>query len=66
MATVSLFLLAMVLHPEVVTKVQKEIDNIVGSDRLPNFTDRPRLPYRTSIQLVSKFSISVDLQLNVS
>lgn len=39
------FLLAMLLHPEVLEKVQHEIDTVVGSERLPTFSDRPSLPY---------------------
>ncbi len=33
------------MHPEVQAKAQAEIDAVVGSNRLPNFDDRPRLPY---------------------
>ncbi|KAG6895872.1 hypothetical protein C0992_011872, partial [Termitomyces sp. T32_za158] len=43
--TISHFLLAMMGHPEVLAKAQKEIDSVVGSQRLPDFTDRPNLPY---------------------
>jgi len=39
------FLLAMVLHPEVLARAQKEIDSVVGSDRLPTFSDRASLPF---------------------
>ncbi|KAJ7827129.1 cytochrome P450 [Mycena olivaceomarginata] len=39
------FLLAMVLHPEVLAKAQKEIDTVVGRDRLPTFSDRASLPF---------------------
>ncbi|KAI0764993.1 cytochrome P450 [Fomes fomentarius] len=39
------FLLMMMLHPDVAIKAQKEIENVVGSDRLPTFADRPALPY---------------------
>ncbi|KAI6101323.1 cytochrome P450 [Pisolithus sp. B1] len=39
------FLLAMVLHPDVQRKAQEEIDRVVDTDRLPNFGDRPNLPY---------------------
>lgn len=35
----------MVLHPEVLKKAQKEIDVVVGQDRLPEFDDRDKLPY---------------------
>jgi len=45
MTTVSHFLLAMMTHPEVLAKAQKEIDSVVGTDRLPTFSDRPSLPY---------------------
>ncbi|OCH88011.1 cytochrome P450 [Obba rivulosa] len=43
--TVSHFLLAMLLHPHVLEKAQHEIDTVVGSGRLPTFSDRPSLPY---------------------
>ncbi len=33
------------MHPEWTHKAQKQIDDIVGPDRLPSFADRPRLPY---------------------
>ncbi len=33
------------MHPQWIQKAQKQIDNIVGPDRLPSFADRPRLPY---------------------
>jgi len=35
----------MVLNPDIQTKAQAEIDTVVGHDRLPNFNDRPSLPY---------------------
>ncbi|KAG1802268.1 cytochrome P450 [Suillus plorans] len=44
-ATLRVFILAMVLNPEVQAKAQAEIDEIVGKDRLPHFNDRPALPY---------------------
>ncbi|KAI6099768.1 cytochrome P450 [Pisolithus sp. B1] len=44
-STLLVFLLAMVLYPEVQTRAQEEIDRVVGSDRLPDFSDRPKLPY---------------------
>ncbi|KAG1823366.1 cytochrome P450 [Suillus subaureus] len=40
-STLLMFILAMVLNPEVQAKAQAEIDRIVGKDRLPNFNDRP-------------------------
>ncbi|KAG6330134.1 hypothetical protein ID866_8953 [Astraeus odoratus] len=45
------FLLAMVLHPEVQVRAQKEIDQVVGQDRLPNFNDKENLPYIEAICL---------------
>ncbi len=33
------------MHPEWMRKAQKQIDDIVGSDRLPSFADRSHLPY---------------------
>lgn len=45
MATMCTFVLAMVLHPEVQAKAQKELHAVIGTERLPNFSDRPVLPY---------------------
>ncbi|KAG8158576.1 hypothetical protein KVR01_011698 [Diaporthe batatas] len=38
-------ILGLLLFPEVVARAQEEIDQVVGSDRLPNFDDRQNLPY---------------------
>jgi cytochrome P450 len=35
----------MTLYPEVQAKAQAEIDTVVGSTRLPHFSDRHQLPY---------------------
>ncbi|KAJ6494054.1 cytochrome P450 [Mycena vitilis] len=43
------FLLAMVLHPEILAKAQKELDSVVGTDRLPTFSDRASLPFIDAI-----------------
>ena len=48
-ATLSFFLLAMVLHPEVMQRAQEEIDTVIGRDRLPSFTDTIDLPYVSAI-----------------
>lgn len=45
MTLVLQFFLAMVEHPEVVTKAQMEIDSVIGNGRLPTFADRKNLPY---------------------
>jgi len=39
------FLLAMTLHPEKFSKLQKELDDVVGDSRMPTFDDVPSLPY---------------------
>jgi cytochrome P450 len=41
--------LAMALHPEVQKKAQAEIDAVVGLNRLPDFEDRPFLPYINAV-----------------
>jgi hypothetical protein len=38
------FFVAILLRPDVQTKVQKELDAVTGRERLPTFEDRPRLP----------------------
>ena len=43
------FLLAMVTNPEVQARAQEEIDRVVGTDRLPTFSDREVLPYVTAV-----------------
>ncbi|EJF56159.1 cytochrome P450 [Dichomitus squalens] len=43
------FFLAMVLYPDVRNRAQEELDRVVGNDRLPDFTDRDRLPYISAI-----------------
>ena len=40
-----MFILALLLHPEVFAKVQKEIDKKTGKERLVDFDDRDSLPY---------------------
>ena len=35
----------MALHPEIMRRVQSEIDAATGRDRLPTFEDRSRLPF---------------------
>ncbi|KLO17671.1 cytochrome P450 [Schizopora paradoxa] len=44
-STLSAFMLAMVLFPEVQKKAQAEVDSIVGSQRLPTFADKEDMPY---------------------
>ncbi|KAJ3489881.1 hypothetical protein NLI96_g1812 [Meripilus lineatus] len=44
-ATLTTFVLLMVLNPEKQRKAQKELDAVLGVGRLPNFSDRDSLPY---------------------
>jgi cytochrome P450 len=42
---------AMMLYPDVQAKAQAELDAVVGSDRLPDYSDRGDLPYVNSVIL---------------
>ncbi|KAK1238609.1 hypothetical protein MKX07_004185 [Trichoderma sp. CBMAI-0711] len=44
-STLVVFILNMVLHPEVQSKAWRELDQVVGRYRLPTFDDRPNLRY---------------------
>jgi hypothetical protein len=39
------FFLAMMLYPAVQATAQRELDRVVGQDRLPDINDRAQLPY---------------------
>ena len=39
----------MVLHPDIQARAQAEIDTVVGGSRLPDFKDRPDMPYVEAI-----------------
>jgi len=39
----------MVLHPDAQRKAQAEIDNVVGTARLPDFGDEASLPYVSAL-----------------
>ena len=41
--------LFMIRYPEVQEKVQQELDQVVGTDRLPSCSDRPNLPYTEAV-----------------
>jgi cytochrome P450 len=43
------FILAAVLNADFVKTAQKQLDDVVGSDRLPTFEDEKDLPYITSV-----------------
>ncbi|KDR69992.1 hypothetical protein GALMADRAFT_282402 [Galerina marginata CBS 339.88] len=44
-AALSVFIMAMVLYPECQRKAHQELDDVIGTDRLPNFSDQSVLPY---------------------
>ncbi|KAG2089752.1 cytochrome P450 [Suillus discolor] len=48
-ALLMVFILAMVLYPDVQRRAQAEIDSVVGRDRLPTFEDSASLPYIDAI-----------------
>jgi cytochrome P450 len=39
----------MLLFPDTQRKAQAEIDQVIGSDRLPEMSDLPRLPYLNNL-----------------
>ncbi|KAL2089585.1 hypothetical protein ACEWY4_014273 [Coilia grayii] len=39
----------MMMYPEIQEKVQAEIDSVIGQSRLPNMTDRSKLPYTEAV-----------------
>ncbi|KAL1664269.1 cytochrome P450 [Schizophyllum commune] len=43
--TLTVFIFAIVNHPEVQERARAELNAVVGSDRLPEMEDRPNLPY---------------------
>ena len=49
LSALSSFVLAIILHPDVQSKGQQELDLVIGSARLPDFQDRNSLPYITAI-----------------
>ncbi|KAI0754738.1 cytochrome P450 [Daedaleopsis nitida] len=43
------FFVAMSLHPDVQRKAQAELDAVIGDSRLPELTDREKLPYVNAV-----------------
>ncbi|KAG6835812.1 hypothetical protein H0H93_014463 [Arthromyces matolae] len=43
------FVLACIRYPDWIIAAQKELDDIVGVDRLPTFKDRPFLPFMEAV-----------------
>ena len=48
-AVLGTFIRAMVLYPDVLAKAQDKLDQIIGSNRLPDLSDRDTLPYIDAI-----------------
>ncbi|TFY82498.1 hypothetical protein EWM64_g1513 [Hericium alpestre] len=48
-SALSTAILALLLHPEVQQRAQREIDSTVGRERLPSFDDRAELPYVSAV-----------------
>ncbi|CAE7175224.1 unnamed protein product [Rhizoctonia solani] len=48
-SAISTFFVAMLHYPEAQKLAQKEIDQVLGKDRLPTFADRASLPYVESL-----------------
>ncbi|KAF7419468.1 hypothetical protein PC9H_002058 [Pleurotus ostreatus] len=48
-ATLLVFVLAMALHPKVQLQAQKEIDEVIGSQRLPGIADKAQLPFVNAV-----------------
>ncbi|KZT03211.1 cytochrome P450 [Laetiporus sulphureus 93-53] len=49
--TLETFILAMMLYPDICKKAQAEIDQVIGTSRLPDFSDRSSLPYLERVLL---------------
>ncbi|KAF9786299.1 cytochrome P450 [Thelephora terrestris] len=48
-SSIQAFFLAVTMHPEVVHLAQRELDEVLGGERLPDFSDKPRLPYISAV-----------------
>ncbi|ERE82573.1 cytochrome P450 2D4-like protein [Cricetulus griseus] len=55
--TLSWALLLMILYPDVQSRVQKEIDEVIGQERCPEMADQAHMPYTNAvIHEVQRFS----------
>jgi len=43
------FLYYMAINPDIQDKAQREIDSVLGRNRLPDLSDRPNMPYIEAI-----------------
>jgi hypothetical protein len=44
-STLQTFFFAMARYPDTLAKAQEELENVVGANRLPDFSDKENLPY---------------------
>lgn len=49
LCAISSFFLAATLHPEIVRLAQQELDSVLNGERLPDLSDKPRLPYISAV-----------------
>ncbi|KAI8996406.1 cytochrome P450 [Trametes punicea] len=47
--SIEVFLLAMLHYPEIQKKAQEEVDRVIGSSRMPEFSDMDSLPYVSAL-----------------
>lgn len=65
--TLTTFVLAMALHPDVQTKAQHEVDLLLNGSRLPTIEDRSSLPYVDAlIKETLRWHVAVPLGANFS
>ncbi|CAL1274087.1 unnamed protein product [Larinioides sclopetarius] len=56
-STIGSLLVELSKHPDVQKKIQEELDNVVGRERLPSWTDKQNLPYLdATIQELSRMA----------
>ncbi|OCH93209.1 cytochrome P450 [Obba rivulosa] len=63
-ATLAIFFLLMALHPDKQAAAQRELDTVVGQERLPRVADRERLPYVNALmQEVMRWHVVTPLSI---